>query len=255
MRGISSNAKEALGKIVEEMFDRISLNLLGQIPFFKNKKTIIFGYNPNQTLAYLFIQALGGSKPLPKEEEVMKNLLTTAYDYVESLKNKTKANLTESVDSYIKETRAKGEAPKQEEIRSKINETLLQAGKHFKVISEAESTKTRNMGKLMNIARVGASIGQIDPIVFFVVVKDNVTCEECIRLHMLPDKITPRVWKMSELKYSYHKKGENAPSVSGLHPHCRCTLTILSKGFGFKGGKVFFISEDHDEYGFQRGER
>lgn len=253
MRGISSQTKETLGKLVEEMFDRIAVNLLGHIPAFRNKKSLLFSYNPTNTLAHLFLQALGVSRPMPKEEEVMKNLLSTAHDYIESLKSKTKANLTESVDSYVKEARAKGHAPSETEIRTRINDALTQAGKHLKVISEAEATKTRNMGKLMNIARVGASIGQADPNVFFVVVKDTKTCEECKRLHLLDDGMTPRVWKMSELKYAYHKKGEDNPSVCGLHPHCRCTLTLLAKGFGFKAGKVAFITENHDEYERQKG--
>jgi ElaB/YqjD/DUF883 family membrane-anchored ribosome-binding protein len=226
---------------------------LGNIPAFRNKKSLLFSYNPTHTLAHLFIQALGGSNPLPREEEVLRNLLSTAHDYIESLKSKTKANLTDSIDSYVKESRAKGISPSETEIRSRINEALTSAGKHMKVISEAETTKTRNMGKLMNIARVGASIGQADPNVFFVVVRDQKTCNECIRLHMLADNITPKVWKMSELKYSYHKKGEDQPSVAGLHPHCRCSLTLLAKGFGFKNGKVAFIAENHDEYENQKG--
>lgn len=252
MRGISNNTRQILGSIVEEMFNRISINLLGQIPALKDKKSILFSYNPNSTLAHLFIQALGNRRPLPKEEDVLKNLLSTAYDYVESLKNKTRAGLIESVDSYVRESRAKNQPPNETQIRKKISESLLAAGKNLKVIAEAETTKTRNMGKLMNIARVGASLGQPDPNVFFVTIRDRVTCEECLRLHVLSDGITPRVWKMSELKYSYHKKGEDTPSVAGLHPHCRCTLTLLSPGFGFKNGKAAFISENHDEYENQR---
>lgn len=209
------------------MFDRVAVGLLGHIPPLRNKKSILFSYNPNMTLAHLFVQALGGSRPLPKEQEVMKNLLSTAHDYIESLKSKTKANLTESIDSYVKEARAKGEAPTEKEIRDRITNSLVVAGKHLKTISEAESTKTRNMGKLMNIARAGASTGESDPNVFFVVVRDQQTCEECLRLHMMPDKVTPKVWKMSELKYSYHKKGEDLPSVAGLHPHCFTGDTLL----------------------------
>ena len=39
---------------------------------------------------------------------------------------------------------------------------------------------------------------------------------------MLPDGITPRVWKMSEMGSGYHKKGDSSPKIGGLHPRCRC---------------------------------
>ena len=254
MRGISGSTKEILNKIVEEMFDRVAVNLLGHIPAYGNKKTILFTSRPSYTLAHLFMQALGAERPLPQETEVMKNLLSTAHSYVESLKHKTKAQLTESVDAYVKESRANKIAPSSDEIRKRIGEALTGAGKHLKVISEAETTKARNMGKLMNIAKVGASLGQSDPSVFFVVIRDALACSECKRLHLLDDEITPKIWKMSELGYSYHKKGEENPKVCGLHPSCRCFLTLLSPGFGFKDGRVTFISEAHDELKKQRGE-
>jgi hypothetical protein len=104
---------------------------------------------------------------------------------------------------------------------------------------------------MMDISRVAAGIGDNDPTVFFVVVKDDKTCNECTRLHLNPDG-TPRVLKFSELKQGYHKRGEDNPSAFGLHPHCRCTLTYLSKGFGFKAGRVAYIREGHDEYAKQR---
>lgn len=253
MRGISSSTKDTLGKLVDQMFDKMAVNLLGYIPAYRSKKSLLFSYNPTFTLAHLFLQALGSERPLPKEEEALKNLLDTAHEYVQSLRSKTKAQLSESVDSYVKEARSRGETPSESQIRERLNESLSSASKHMKTIVQAEATKARNTGKMFNIAKVGASIGQSDPTVFFVVIKDNVTCEECKRLHMMPDGITPRVWKLSELGFSYHKKGQDNPKVCGLHPHCRCTLTLLAPGFGFKGGSVTFISPDHDELKAQRG--
>jgi hypothetical protein len=75
---------------------------------------------------------------------------------------------------------------------------------------------------------------------------------DCMSIHMMSDGITPRVWKMSELQYSYHKKGENKPCVAGLHNNCRCSMVLLNRGFGFKNGKVSFISEGYDAYEDQK---
>lgn len=253
MRGISDPVKNVISGVIDLMFDRMAYRLLGMIPAFKDKKTILFSASPTTTLAHLFVQAMGNTRPLPKEEEVMRSMLSTAHGFMEALKVKTKTQLVEAVDSYVREARARGETPSESAIKNKIAEELNKAGNHVKTISEAEATKARNTGKLMSIARVGASMGVSDPTVFFVVIKDSKTCNECKRLHMTNDGVTPRVWKMSELGYSYHKKGENNPKISGLHPHCRCTLTLLSPGFGFKNGVVSFIGEGHDEHEKQRG--
>jgi len=64
--------------------------------------------------------------------------------------------------------------------------------------------------------------------------------------------MTPRVWKMSELKSGYHKRGAACPCVSGMHPHCRHTLCAVMPGYGFRGGKIAWIETGHDELGKQR---
>lgn len=78
-------------------------------------------------------------------------------------------------------------------------------------------------------------------------------CSECKKLHLLPDEQTPRVWKMSEVGAGYHKKGDPAPKVGGLHPHDRCTIQTLPPGYGFEGGRITYIGKDHDEFAKQRG--
>ena len=78
-------------------------------------------------------------------------------------------------------------------------------------------------------------------------------CNECLRLHMLPDGVTPKVYRMSELSMNWHKRGEDRPSCNGEHPGCRCSLQQLPPGWGFKGGYLAFISLDWDEYKDQHG--
>jgi hypothetical protein len=93
-----------------------------------------------------------------------------------------------------------------------------------------------------------------DPVVYWVIVRDEHVCGECVRLHMLPDGVTPRCWYLSEVGHGYHKKGQDNPKVGGLHPHCRCSMVTLLPGYGFSAsGNVAFISLNHDEVARQRG--
>jgi hypothetical protein len=220
LHGISSGLKEALGKVLDDLFDDMALKLLGQIPKYRGAKSIIFSTKPNETLAHLFVQSLGDKYPLPKEQEAMKSLVMNAEDYIESLRSKTKAKVIGGLDTFVMERRAKNIPIQPQDIHKKIILDLQSAGKQMKTIAAAETTKARNMGNAMDIAKIGQKTADPDPTVVFLTMKDNITCAECKRVHILPDGITPRPFKLSEVKYDYHKKGEDSPSVCGLHPHC-----------------------------------
>lgn len=253
MIGLSSKVKEALDGVVENIFDNIALAFIGDIPKLREKKRLVISSQRNFGLAHLFIQAMGNRSPNPLEQDVLKSLLTSSYGYIESLKSRTKSNITERIDGLSREASLRGEKMKEADIQAAIAEEMSKAKSHMQAIAESESTKLRNLGTMMDITRVAGDIGDADPTVFFVVIKDKSTCKECIRLHLMPDMSTPRLWKFSELKQGYHKRGEDNASAFGLHPHCRCTLTYLSKGFGFNDeGHVSYQSEGYDAYSKQK---
>lgn len=253
MIGVSSSGKENIAKVVDELFDRIALSYLGNIPRFKNKKLMVFSTSPNLGLSHLFVQAMQNKVPNALEQEVLKGLLVSADGYIEALKNKTRSNITEAVDGLARQAKLTNDKIDSKTVERLIEEELVKAKVHIKTIIESEATKLRNLGTLMDITRVAASVNDDDPTVFFQVVRDATTCKECIKLHLMPDGVTPRLWKFSELKQGYHKRGEVNPSAFGLHPHCRCTLTYLSKGFGFNSqGEVGYQTEKHDAFSKQR---
>lgn len=253
MIGISSSGKERIAAIVESMFDNIALQFIGDIPKLRNKKIMAISSNQNLGLSHLFVQAMQNKTPNQIEADVLKSLLESAYGYIESLKNRTKSNVTERIDGIMREAKLRGVPVNEQDVDDILAEELSKAKSHMNAIAESEATKLRNLGTMMDISRVASNLGDSDPTVFFVVVKDKSTCKECIRLHLMPDEVTPRLWKFSELKQGYHKRSENNPSAFGLHPHCRCTLTYLSKGFGFdKGGKLIYVSEDYNAFNRQR---
>lgn len=255
MFGISSGGKEAINKVVEDIFDKLSLHLLGSIPRLAYKKLLIINSKPKEGLAHIFLQAMNNQRPNHLEADALKSMLESAHGYIDSLKSKTRANLTESIDGLARQARVTGEKVSEAAVQEIIRDELERAGSHMKTIVEAESTKVRNIGSAMNINRAASTIDDTDPTVFFVVTRDNVTCKECKRLHLNPDG-TPRVWKFSELKQGYHKRGEDVPSAFGEHPHCRCTLTYLGQGFTFDGpGKIVFKSLDYDEHTAQRSRK
>ena len=251
MYGISSSGKESIAHNISKMFDVLAFKLLGRVPKLHDKPHL-FDIVTGITLAHLFSQAMGDKQPNQFEKDVIKGILASSFGYIEALKNRTSSNVIESIDGLVKEARANNTYVTNEQISGVFSGEMEKAKSHMKLIAEAESTKTRNVGHTMEIVDKAKDMGISDPSVFFVVVRDKSLCGECERLHMLEDKITPKVWKMSELSHSYHKRGENRPSSFGEHPHCRCSLTQLPPGWGFRDGYISFISLEHDEWNKQR---
>lgn len=253
MFGISSHNKEAIDRIVDDMFDRIALQFLGNIPKLQYKKLLLFSTKPNLGLANLFVEALNNRTPNIFEQDALKSMLQGSHGYIESLKNKVRSNVTERIDGLAKEAKVKKTRINESDINSVLEEEFRKSRSHLKTIVDTESTKVRNIGTAVDIGRVSSSIGDSDPSVYFMVVRDDHTCDECLRLHFMPDQVTPRVYKLSELSHGFHKKGTDTASVQGLHPNCRCTLVYISKGFGFdKNGKIKYESLDYNIHSKQR---
>lgn len=81
-------------------------------------------------------------------------------------------------------------------------------------------------------------------------------CRFCVLLYLKPDKITPRVFRLSELLANGTNVGRRAgqPSRSGksrtewkatigaVHPFCQCELHVLPEGMGFdKRGQMVYV--------------
>ena len=247
MFGISSASKEAINKVVEDIFDRIALQFIGDIPKLKYKKLLLISHEPHFGLANLFIQAMANKAPNPIEADALKSLLESSHGYIEALKNRTRSNITERIDGAVKEAQLRKEKVTEETVQALMAEELNKAKAHLRAITESESTKLRNVGALMDISRVSSSIGDPDPNVFFVVVKDGKTCNECLKIHLEPNQVTPRVWKLSELKQSYHKRGEEFPSAFGLHPHCFTENTKIHTTNGLENIKNLFETQSNVE--------
>jgi hypothetical protein len=253
MHGVSANGKEAIALVVAEMFNRIALGFVGDIPRMASTKNTLYSYVPSVGLATLFIASMGSRQPNLVERDTLKSLLTSSDDYVDSLKSSTVANVTNRVDALAREARLQQRSIQPYELEKIMSEELGKARWKLQTIAEAETTKIRNMGSMVKIAETAGAHGESDPTVFFIVTRDGSTCKECIRLHLMPDKVTPKLWKLSEVKQGWHKRGDESPSVCGLHPFCRCSLTILPPGYAFSAsGLIEYRGQSHDEISNQR---
>jgi hypothetical protein len=250
---LSKGAVSVVHRAVDSVFDRIKGWVIG--PDFVSRrgdKTIFIGHRPEFSIPGIYRQAAIEEATRP-DETVLHSLAKVAESYLDAERERTKAKVVKSVQDFLASSK---KADLETVLGGELADVWGEVKSNVERIVDSEATTARNMGTLEGISKVAAASGVDDPVVYFVVVRDQAfwECGECPRLHLMPDKITPRAWKLSSVNNGYHKRGEDSPSISGLHPHCRCTLTYLAKGYGFNAaGMVKYVSPDHDEYEAQRG--
>lgn len=63
-------------------------------------------------------------------------------------------------------------------------------------------------------------------------------CKHCKKAYLMEDEVTPRVFRLSDLKANGSNYGlktaDWVPTLGSLHPNCRCSLSEIPQGFGFK---------------------
>lgn len=247
---LPKGAVRKIHEAVDLVFDRVKARFLERPP---TDRRIVIGFTPRVTLPSLF-EAASMEERARADKDLLGGLLRIAEGYVEAQRHATKSQVVKAVEAFLGEARAKGvETDVQTVLGGELAEVFGRAQSGMKRILDAEASNVRNTGTLGGILRVNAATGVDDPVVYFVVVRDGDLCGECRRLHLMPDGTTPRLWRLSEVKQGYHKRGEEQPAIGGLHPHCRCSLVTLMPGYGFDGsGSVEFKELDHDEFARQR---
>ena len=255
MPSIHRLSRAAIKKIktaIDLLFDRAKVRILGPQAV---DKRIVFSYRRDLSIPGLFEAAAKEEGFIPNLES-LNAILDVAGQYIESTRARTKARVINEVQSTLTEASTSGvKTDVKTVLEGALSDVWRDTTTTMHAIVDAEATNAKNVSIMDGIFKVNTVQGVDDPVVFFVIVRDGKACAECVRLHMLDDGITPRVWKMSSLSHGYHKRGEDTPSIGGEHPHCRCTLTTLLPGFGFNAaGKVTFIGPKHDEFKKQRGE-
>ena len=236
---------------VDDLFDRLMTRLLGH--GFSGRHLFI-GVNEDLSLPGIFHAATTGEGG-KVDTYLLNGVADIARDFINKGREDAKARTKHQISSLLADVQA-GRIPA-EDFENHVDSTLhglwdnIRSGVERVVDTESEHAKT--IGLKSGIDQINESLGVDDPVVCFIVVHDHALCDECRRLHLLPDGKTPRCWLSSEVESGYHKKGTDRPSWQLLHPHCRCALATVLPGFGFdSSGRVTFIASDHRELDFQR---
>jgi hypothetical protein len=256
---LGKGAIKAIHDAIDALFTRAKVRFLGKS--YGPKRLVIssitepVGYRHDLSLPGLFQSSCRAELMQPRND-LEEHVVSTAEAYLDATQAKAKAQVVNAVKSFITDAEHKGiEVDPQVVLGGELSEIMRKVSSDVKRIVGTETTRARNLGTVDSISKVNTLIGVSDPTVCFITVRDALCCEECKRIHLMPDKIIPRAWKLSEVSAGYHKKGEDFPCMSDLHPHGRCTMVTILPGYGFdSAGKVTYISHGYDVFKAQRGE-
>ncbi len=255
---LGKTAIATIGRAVDHLFNRAKARLLGR------------QYGPKQLMIRVTTEPLGhrhglsipglfdssslaeGAQP---RDDLREHLVSTTESYLDATKAKAKAQLINAVKSFITDAELHGrKVDPQVVLGGELAEVMKKVTADVKRIAATEATRTRNVGTLDAITKTNTLVGVSDPIVAFIPIRDSLLCASCKKVHLLPDGITPRVYKLSEVSAGYSKRGSEIPCMSGQHPHCRCSLITVLPGYGFDAsGKITYITHGYDVLKAQRG--
>lgn len=249
---LSPHAVNLIETSVEKLFTKAKARFLGRVPP-NSPKGLIMSLVPDLSIGGLF-KIAAKTENVKHNENLLHSVSQIGLNYLEATKEKAKAKVLQSVQAFIEDANKNDiDTDVETVLGGELSDLWADLSHDVKRIVETETTTARNLSLMDAITKINLSAGISDPVVFFIVVRDNSLCSECKRLHLQKDGKTPRVWRLSEVGNGYHKKGDSNPKAAGLHPHCRCVLTTLLPGYGFdNSGMVEYKSPGYDEYAHQR---
>lgn len=238
-RILGKAAKKLIEDAVDMLFNRAKQRLIGPQSL---DHRIYFTSDPI-SLPGLYRTASDSEKNIP-DYDLLESLMEIANGYIEKSRQTTKMKVVNTIESFLREAHTKN-------IKTDV-ETVLQGQlaniwqtttSDMKRIVDTEATNVRNVATLDGVIKINAASGIEDPVVGFVVSRDQYLCSSCKDIHTINGS-APKLWYLSELGHGYHHKGETNPKVGGLHPNCMTSSQKLLTKNGWISFEKLYGSKD-----------
>jgi hypothetical protein len=197
--------------------------------------------------------AAAHSEGMQPNQKLYESVERGVDDYLSAHEELAKAKVLNAVQSYLHDADlGSGSTDPAKALGTVLEETFKKVTSDVEKVVGTEVNKAKNISTLDAISKISAINGVDDPVCYFAGPVDGHTCKNCLKMYFLADQITPRVWKSSELKAGYWKKGDACPCIGALHPNCRHALCSVMLGYGFEAGKLKYIEPGYSVWDEQR---
>jgi hypothetical protein len=253
---MSKNVIKAVSQVVSSIFNRARKRFLNEEFGPKGIRISATVDRPAEHRLDLSLKgifdAAAKAEGMPPNKKLYESVESGVKDYLEAHEKLATARVLNAVQSYLHNADlGSSTADPDKELGQVLEETFGKVSSDVASVVDSESNKAKNISTLDAISKISLSLGIDDPTIYFAGPLDAHTCKECIRMFFLTDLVTPRVWKTSELKAGYFKRGDEYPCIAGGHNHCRHGLCSILPGYGFKSGILEYIEPGYDVYAEQ----
>lgn len=229
---------------VGSLFDTVKARFLGKT----TNQSLIITHDKTLSLPGIYEAGSREEGGIP-DTKTLDSLVEGSDNFLESLKLRSVNQIIKDVEQHL----AEEQKPTPESIEKVLQDSWKGVTKNLSDIIDSETQTAKNISLLNGIIRTNAAMRVEDPVIAFITPIDGSICDECLRLHVMPDRITPRLWYLSELKRTWGKRGDSVPSYILQHPHCRAVPTTILPGWGFnESGRITYIGKGHSEIEKQR---
>lgn len=237
---------------VDDLFFNLKAALLGR--FFKGPAIyfeVANSADPAETLEGLYRHSMGimfGPQAMNvNADDELKHLAEVTGNFLDARRLKL-------INQIVNDVKA---APNAKEAAKAVQENMSKTTSYIEMLVANEARTVQSYANKEGIARLGASIGEADPVVCKLGFVDNKLCKHCKELWHMPNNLKiPKVYRLSELRDGYMKarKGEEPfPTHGPTHPNCRHTTTMVPPNFGFdENGVIKFVAFGYDIHADQR---
>ena len=204
---LGQTAQDLIDQKVEALFDKLKARYLGPNAYRGTDKRIVISvfHDPQLSLPGVLrsASALEGVRADVSTEDTLVKL---ARQYLDAAKERTKAQVLKSVTTFLTEAKLASVPTSVETVLGgQLSKVMGDLTRQVHTILDAETSNAKNLGLMDGITRVNAHLGIEDAVVYYIVVHDNELCDECKRIHLLDDGVTPRLWRMSSISQGDHR--------------------------------------------------
>jgi hypothetical protein len=238
---LPNSAKTLINDEIAKVFERLKIRLLA--PFYK--PSIDLGnikHDKVLSMPGLYLSAYQDANPDKKPSlEALKALIKVAENYINVQEEKLRTRALETVEQALQDASKNVDFDYQQELNQSLLNVFDQTQNATKQILETELQRVKTVGLQEGTIDLLERQGITDPTIAFLTRKDGHVCKFCKEFYMLDDGVTPRVYKLSDLKGGYLDKKNPSPHLAPMHPNC--FLTTDGKVLTDRGWKALkFVS-------------
>lgn len=171
-RMLGKAAKKIIEDAVDMLFNRAKQRLIGPESL---DKRIYYTANP-LSLPGLY-RAASDSEQNSPDHDLLESVMEVANGYIEKSRQSTKLKIVNTIESFLREARTKNiKTDLHTVLQGQLAEIWQTTSNDMKKIVDTESTNIRNVATLDGIVKINAASGITDPMLYFVVTRDQHLC-------------------------------------------------------------------------------